>query len=126
MMLGPFYFKRKAKEALKGNWQTAMVVAFFSGVLLTVGEVYQALSIPIYLYLDGEQVYLAMGQVSRSTWLIYGGLMLLALAFGGGGTTGVAGDVNALVFQSTTKAVLGGRVIAGNDINVTLRATAYL
>ena len=32
---------------------------------------------------------------------------LLALAFAGGGNMGIAGDVNVLVFQSTTKALLG-------------------
>lgn len=79
MMLGPFYYKRKAKEALKGNWQTAMVVAFFSGIFMTVVEVFQAICIPLYLYTDGQQMYFAMGQVADYTWWIYGGLMFLAV-----------------------------------------------
>ena len=33
--IGSFYFKQKAKAALKGNWQTAMLVAFFSTVFMT-------------------------------------------------------------------------------------------
>ena len=45
-------------------------------------------------------------------------LWLLALAFGAGGTAGVAGDVNALVFQNCVIAALGGEVTAGGDVTV--------
>jgi hypothetical protein len=41
MMLGSFYYKGKAKIALKGNWQIAMLVAFFSGVMTTLLQVLQ-------------------------------------------------------------------------------------
>lgn len=44
MMMGSFLFKQKAREMLKGNWQTALVVSFFSGVLLTVAQVLQSVS----------------------------------------------------------------------------------
>ena len=30
------YYKWKGKNALRGNWQTAMVVAFFSGIFVGV------------------------------------------------------------------------------------------
>ena len=41
MMIGSFLFKQRAREALKGNWQNALVVSFFSGVLLTVASLIQ-------------------------------------------------------------------------------------
>lgn len=46
MVFGPFYFKQKAREALRGNWQTALVVVFFSGVFLTVANILQSLWLP--------------------------------------------------------------------------------
>ncbi len=46
MVLGPFYFKKKAREALKGNWQTALVVTFFSGIFLTIANILQSLWLP--------------------------------------------------------------------------------
>ncbi|MEG0995390.1 MAG: hypothetical protein RSH26_00355, partial [Clostridia bacterium] len=46
MMLGPFYFKQKARAALKGNWQTALLVTFFSGVLMTCESVLENVSFP--------------------------------------------------------------------------------
>ena len=39
MVLGSFFFKHKAKLALKGNWQTALLVTFFAGILLTAAQV---------------------------------------------------------------------------------------
>ena len=46
MVLGSFYFKQEARRALRGNWQPALVVTFFSGVFLTVSSVLQALWVP--------------------------------------------------------------------------------
>ena len=43
---GSFYFKQEARRALRGNWQPALVVTFFSGVFLTVSSVLQALWVP--------------------------------------------------------------------------------
>ena len=48
MMMGSFLFKQKAREMLKGNWQTALVVSFFSGVLLTDAQVRQSVSFKDY------------------------------------------------------------------------------
>ena len=39
MLLNSFLFKQKARAALKGNWQTALVVTFFTGVFHTVSKV---------------------------------------------------------------------------------------
>ena len=46
MMFGSFYYKRKAKELLRGSWQNAMLVAFFSGILSTVLQVLQLVLLP--------------------------------------------------------------------------------
>ena len=43
MMMGSFLFKQKAREMLKGNWQNALVISFFSGVLLTITQVLQSI-----------------------------------------------------------------------------------
>lgn len=45
MMMGSFLFKQKAREALKGNWQTALVVSFFSGIFLTIAQVLQTVTL---------------------------------------------------------------------------------
>ena len=46
MVLGSFFFKQEARRALRGNWQPALVVTFFSGVFLTLSSVLQALWVP--------------------------------------------------------------------------------
>ena len=42
MMMGSFLFKQRAREALKNNWQTALVVTFFSTALVTIVQVLQS------------------------------------------------------------------------------------
>lgn len=59
MVLGSFYFKQEARRALRGNWQPALVVTFFSGVFLTVSSVLQALWVPDPL------VYASYGLLDR-------------------------------------------------------------
>ena len=41
MMMASFLFKQKAREALKGNWQNALVVTFFACIFTTVAQVLQ-------------------------------------------------------------------------------------
>ena len=53
-------------------------------------------------------------------------LYLLALAFGAGGTAGVAGGANALVFENSTTAALGGMVVKANDVLVSATADSRL
>lgn len=79
MMLGSYYYKLKGKAALKGNWQTAMVVTFFSGIFLTISEVFQSLKMPIYIYTAGDQPMLYMEPIAPDIMMIYGLLMLLSL-----------------------------------------------
>lgn len=53
-------------------------------------------------------------------------LYLLVLAFGAGGTAGVAGGANALVFENSTTAALGGMVVKANDVLVSATADSRL
>lgn len=45
MMMASFLFKQKAREALKGNWQTALVVTFFAGIFGTLSQVLQSVTL---------------------------------------------------------------------------------
>ena len=53
-------------------------------------------------------------------------VLLLALAFGGGGTVGVAGDVSALVFQNQTTAALSGKILKAHNVSVEAISTSKL
>lgn len=72
MVLGSFYFKQEARRALRGNWQPALVVTFFSGVFLTVSSVLQALWVPdpvVYAsYGLLERFWQELAAVSRTEW----------------------------------------------------------
>ena len=79
MMIGSFFYKTKAKEALRGNWQTAMMVAFFSGILGTLLQVLQLVMLPGQetALLSPESYAAALLQVPRSNWMI---LLITSLA----------------------------------------------
>ena len=80
MMLGSFYYKTKAKEALRGNWQIAMLVAFFSGILSTVLQVLQLVLLPNQLSFASPEAYaMELLKVPQSNWVILLAVSLLAL-----------------------------------------------
>lgn len=80
MMVGSYYYKLKAKEALKGNWQNAMLVAFFSGVLGTVLQVLQMVLLPGQSGFATVEAYAdALLQVPMQNWLALLLVSLLAL-----------------------------------------------
>lgn len=80
MMLGSYYYKTKAKQALKGSWQNAMLVAFFSGILGTALQVLQIALLPSqYSFASVEKYAEAVLQVPRQHWLILLAVSLLAL-----------------------------------------------
>ena len=85
MLIGSGYFKMRARAALKGNWQTALLVAFFSGVLVTVLNVAQSLALntaTTYLALGHyERYYQEVLAIPQSTWLGLAALSLLATVF---------------------------------------------
>ena len=45
MLLNSFLFKQKARAALKGNWQTALVVTFFTGIFSTIAQVMERVTL---------------------------------------------------------------------------------
>lgn len=80
MMLGSYYYKTKAKQALKGSWQNAMLVAFFSGILGTALQVLQIALLPSqYSFASVEKYAEALLQVPQQHWLIMLAVSLLAL-----------------------------------------------
>ena len=104
MMMGSFLFKQKAREMLKGNWQNALVISFFSSVLLTIAQVLQSVTLKdvqsvmdsltvLMGTLGGEltnaqsqqvlelynKLFAAIGSVPDSMWTLLIGLNLLAL-----------------------------------------------
>ena len=46
MIVSPYIFKSKALRALKGNWQTALLVSFCASLPLTLAQLYQATRLP--------------------------------------------------------------------------------
>ena len=83
MMLGSFYFKQKARDALRGNWQTALVVTFFAGVLTTALSVVQSVNAPdplvYFSYGQYDQFYVELMKVPDATWVALGVLGLASL-----------------------------------------------
>ncbi len=80
MMLGSFYYKRKAKEVLRGCWQNAMLVAFFSGILGTVLQVLQLVLLPNQNSFTSVERYAeALMQVPQQKWLLLLAASLLTL-----------------------------------------------
>ena len=86
MVLGSFFFKQEARRALRGNWQPALVVTFFSGVFLTVSSVLQALWVPdpvVYAsYGLLDRFWQELTAVTRSVcaWLTVVNLLALLLS----------------------------------------------
>ena len=82
MMLGSYYYKGKAKEYLKGNWQNAMLVAFFSGILSTVLQVLQLVLLPGQSSFPSVDAYAdALLKLPQQNWLALLMVSLLTLVF---------------------------------------------
>lgn len=85
MVLGSFFFKQEARRALRGNWQPALVVTFFSGVFLTVSSVLQALWVPdpvVYAsYGLLDRFWQELTAVSQAEWAGLIVVNLLSLLF---------------------------------------------
>ena len=85
MVLGSFYFKQEARRALRGNWQPALVVTFFSGVFLTLSSVLQALWVPdpvVYAsYGLLDRFWQELTAVSQAEWAGLIVVNLLSLLF---------------------------------------------
>lgn len=83
MVLGSFFFKQEARRALRGNWQPALVVTFFSGVFLTLSSVLQALWVPdpvVYAsYGLLDRFWQELAAVSQAEWAGLAVVNLLSL-----------------------------------------------
>lgn len=78
MVLAPFLFKAKAVRSLKGNWQTALLVTFFSGILSTaVNLAYSVLLPSPASYRTYEALLEAVANVPDTTWILLSVLNLL-------------------------------------------------
>ena len=44
MLMNSFMFKQKARQSMKGNWQTALLVTFFTGLFTTLASVLQSVT----------------------------------------------------------------------------------
>lgn len=77
----PRSFKIRALQALKGNWQTALLVSFFASFFTLALSVATERLFPevSYLYMgDGQRFIMALGIVPQSSWLILGVLSVFA------------------------------------------------
>lgn len=85
MVLGPFYFKQKAREALRGNWQNALVITFFSGIFLTLCGVLQTLWLPdpvLYAsYGLYDRFFEDLAAVTQGKWTVMAVANILTLMF---------------------------------------------
>lgn len=80
MMVSPFVFKSRAIRALKGNWQTALLVSFFASILLTLIQLVQATRMPeLPVPATPEALRAAVDAIAPGTWTLLGLLGGLSL-----------------------------------------------
>lgn len=80
MIVTPFVYKSRAVRALKGNWQTALLVSFCATLPLTLTQLYQATQLTDLVYPSLESMQAALRAVPSQTWLILGLLGGFSLA----------------------------------------------
>ena len=73
------YYKWKGRNALRGNWQTAMVVAFFSGIFLVLTQVYQNRFMPVAIEMIDGMYYWRVPQITRGVWIGFAVLQLCSV-----------------------------------------------
>lgn len=83
MMIPAYFFKARAWKALKGNWQTALLVSFFATIFTTALQLLSNLLVdkylPAYTTMAQLQAALLAFPVDKLLWL--DGAALLALIF---------------------------------------------
>ena len=73
MFVSPFVFKSKAVRALKGNWQTALLVSFFASLPFTLVQLVQATKLPdLSRLVSAEAIRAATAAIAPETWLLLG------------------------------------------------------
>ncbi len=82
MFLIPAYFKRRALQALRGHWQTAMLVSFFTALpSLLLTALQNRLLPPLNVFgKTAAEIFAPYAAVPDGTWLMLSGLRLLAWA----------------------------------------------
>ena len=73
------YYKWKGRNALRGNWQTAMVVAFFSGIFMVLTQVYQNRFMPVAIEMIDGMYYWRVPQITRGVWIGFAVLQLCSV-----------------------------------------------
>lgn len=82
MLISPYVFKSKAVRAIKGNWQTALLVSFFASLPLTLMQLLQATRLPdLTRYTSYEAMSAAVSAIPMETWtyLSIAGILALLL-----------------------------------------------
>jgi uncharacterized membrane protein len=79
VVLAPFLFKAKAIQSLKGNWQTALLITFFSGILTTGTSLAYSVLVPDPAsFRTYEALLAAVEKIPDSTWILLSVLNLLS------------------------------------------------
>ena len=73
------YYKWKGRNALRGNWQTAMVVAFFSGIFMVLTQVYQNRFMPVAIEMIDGMYYWRVPQITQGVWIGFAVLQLCSV-----------------------------------------------
>lgn len=84
MLFPSIFFKDRGKSSLKGNWQTALLVTFFSGALMLLQELISTLKLPSTTLLANGQVDLYLMElltITRPMWWVMLLLSVLSLLF---------------------------------------------
>ena len=80
MVLAPFIFKAKATQSLKGNWQTALLVSFFQGIVPTsISLVYATQAPDLTGATSWEQIWGSLEGIPLSYLYLLAGLLLLSI-----------------------------------------------
>ncbi|MDD3214684.1 MAG: DUF975 family protein [Eubacteriales bacterium] len=80
MNVAPYVFKSKAMRALKGNWQTALLVSFMADLPMVVSQLMQNTGLrDISLFSTREAILEAVLAVPSQTWFWMGMVSGLAL-----------------------------------------------
>jgi len=73
MTVPSYVFKSKAIRALKGNWQTALLVSFFASLPLTVVQLVQSTQLPdITMFASYGAMVAALQAIQPRTWFLLG------------------------------------------------------
>ncbi|MBE0600935.1 MAG: DUF975 family protein [Firmicutes bacterium] len=80
MFLTSYIFKSKAVRALKGNWQTALIVSFLAGLPATVNMLLRSTQLPaVYPGISVEELLGAVEQIGPGTYWLLGVAGLISL-----------------------------------------------